>query len=123
MAVATLVPLLAAPLNHRRNPHDGMPLVPWRQSGRMADRCFPGPGRRRMSEQPISSLDRYRKRSARLVLEEHGSSVVPAGCGGVVLRWRNPQQTVPLVVYLYSPGQAQLFLDGALVESTGVDLA
>jgi hypothetical protein len=78
-----------------------------------------------MSEPPLGSLERFRKRSTRLVLEEYDLAVTEpsAGCGGIVLRWRNPQRTVPLVVYLDSPGESHLFLDGVLVESNGVDLA
>jgi hypothetical protein len=34
------------------------------------------------------SAYRYRKTSSRLALEVHSSCEVPAGCGGVVLRWR-----------------------------------
>jgi hypothetical protein len=75
-----------------------------------------------MSEQQINSLERFRKHSSRLVLEVHSHCEVPAGCGGVVLRWRNPRRAVPLGVSLYSPGKAKLFFDGALVETTGVDL-
>jgi hypothetical protein len=71
-----------------------------------------------MSEQPLNSLDRFRKRSARLVLEEHA-----VGCGGIVLRWRNPNAAVPVSLHVYSPGNATVFLDGAEVVNTGVDLA
>lgn len=38
----------------------------------------------------VNSLSRFRKQSSRLVLETHSSCEVPAGCGGVVLRWVNP---------------------------------
>src|SRR5262245_25144477 len=76
-----------------------------------------------MSEQPLHALERFRKRSNRLVLEEHTHHEVAAGCGGVVLRWRNPQRAVALSIYLYSPGKANLFLDGAEVETLGADLA
>jgi hypothetical protein len=76
-----------------------------------------------MSEQPINSLDRFRKRSPHLVLEQHTHSEVPTGCGGLVIRWRNPHTAVPLVLSLYSPGKAKLYLDGAEVECSGVDLA
>jgi hypothetical protein len=75
-----------------------------------------------MPEQRLNSLDRFRKQPARLVLEEHGNCEVPAGCGGVVLRWRNPHAAVPLTVYLYAPVQAACFVDGAELHSAGVDL-
>jgi hypothetical protein len=76
-----------------------------------------------MSELPLNSLDRFRKRSSRLILEQHGSDAAPVGCGGVLLRWRNPRTTVPLLITLYSPGKARLFLDGTEVEEGGLDLA
>ncbi len=77
-----------------------------------------------MPDQPINSLDRFRKRSGRLVLEEHPTSgEVPAGCGGVVLRWRNPHTAVPLILRVYSPGEVKAFLDGTEVTRVGVDLA
>jgi hypothetical protein len=76
-----------------------------------------------MSELPLNSLDRFRKRSARLILEAHDSGDAPVGCGGILLRWRNPHTAVPLLVAVYSPGKARLFLDGTEVENTGVDLA
>jgi hypothetical protein len=77
-----------------------------------------------MSDQPTRSPDRFHKRSGRLILEEHGTGhEVPAGCGGLVLRWRNPHAAVPLVFRLYSPGEAKAFLDGTLVTQTGLDLA
>jgi hypothetical protein len=75
-----------------------------------------------MADKDINSLDRFRKQSPRLVLEEHSHCEVPAGCGGVVLRWRNPLAALPLVVHLYCPVKSTLFVDGKLVENTGVDL-
>jgi hypothetical protein len=49
-------------------------------------------------ELKLNSLSRYTKQSPRLVLEEHSSCEVPAGCGGVVLRWRNPVEPLPMIV-------------------------
>ncbi len=63
-------------------------------------------------EQRLNSVDRFRKQPGRLVLEEHGHCEVPAGCGGVVLRWRNPHAAVPLTLHLYSPGKAATYIDG-----------
>jgi hypothetical protein len=71
----------------------------------------------------LNSLSRFRKQSGRLVLEEHGHCEVPAGCGGVVLRWRNPNTAVPLILHLYTPVPAKCFLDGAEVQTSQVDLA
>lgn len=45
----------------------------------------------------LNSVDRFQKNSERLVLEEHGHCEVPAGCGGVVLRWFNPNAGTPVV--------------------------
>src|SRR5262245_38806375 len=71
----------------------------------------------------LNSLARFRKQSGRLVLEEHSHCEVPAGCGGVVLRWRNPLAAVPLTFHLYTPVPAACFLDGAEVRTGRVDLA
>src|SRR5437763_2980929 len=73
-------------------------------------------------EQQVNSLERFRKRSGRLVLEEHGHCEVPAGCGGVVLRWRNPLATIPLIVSLYTPVEAHCFLDETELRTGGIDL-
>jgi hypothetical protein len=70
-------------------------------------------------EQELNSLERFRKRSARLVLEEHGHCEVPAGCGGVVLRWRAPEHlTCPVTIYSYSPTPVECRIDGAEPESS-----
>jgi hypothetical protein len=59
----------------------------------------------------LNSLDRYSKDSPELVLEEYGSCEVPAGCGGVVLRWRNPDEGIPLPVGIYTAGERDVTLD------------
>ncbi len=74
-------------------------------------------------EQRLNSVDRFRKQPSRLVLEEHSNCEVPAGCGGVVLRWRNPHAAVPLTIHLYSPGKAACFIDGAPLATGRLDLA
>lgn len=62
----------------------------------------------------LNSLDRFRKRSADLVLEEHGSCEVPAGCGGVVFRWvRRDQERRLLRLTLLTNGPRKAWLDGA----------
>jgi hypothetical protein len=65
----------------------------------------------------LNSLARYPKSSPLFVLEEHGHCEVPAGCGGVVLRWRNPRAGVPVHMWLYHEGDGALFLDGASLPS------
>lgn len=74
-------------------------------------------------EQRLNSLDRFRKQPGRLVLEEHGHCEVPAGCGGVVLRWRNPHALLPVTINLYAPVPAKCLLDGSAPPTGRVDLA
>ena len=50
----------------------------------------------------INTVDRFRKRSTKLILEHHSHCEVPAGCGGVVMRWRDPRDGVPLIVEWFS---------------------
>jgi hypothetical protein len=74
-------------------------------------------------QQRLNSLDRFRKQPGKLILEQHGHCEVPAGCGGVVLRWRNPHALVPFVVYVYSPVPTTCFLDGEPLRAARFDLA
>lgn len=61
----------------------------------------------------LNNLARYSKQSPRLVLEEYGHCEVPAGCGGAVLRWRNPNEPIPMVIQTsYSNGLPTILLDG-----------
>jgi hypothetical protein len=76
-----------------------------------------------MSEQRLNSLERFRKRPGRLVLEERGHCEVPAGCGGVVLRWRNPLAVLPVTIHLYAPVQPACLIDGQPLPSARPDLA
>jgi hypothetical protein len=64
-------------------------------------------------ELKLNSISRYAKGSSRLVLEEHGHCEVPAGCGGVVLRWRNQNQSLPVEMWVHTNGEREFFLDGA----------
>ena len=68
-------------------------------------------------ELKLNSLARYSKKSPQFVLEEHGNCEVPAGCGGVVLRWMNPHRAIPLQVWLLTNGKTTLNLDGKPIES------
>lgn len=63
-------------------------------------------------ELKLNSLSRYSKESPLLILEEHGHCEVPAGCGGVVLRWRDPRAGVPLLMRMYVEGECTLLFDG-----------
>jgi hypothetical protein len=65
----------------------------------------------------LNSLSRCLKRSDRLILEAQDHCEVPAGCGGVVLHWRNPNQGIPLTFRLYAGGPYQFFLDGEPLSS------
>ena len=65
----------------------------------------------------LNSLGQYGKSSSRLILEEHGHCEVPAGCGGVVLRWRNPNSGLLFILNLFGSGKATVLLDGKAVTS------
>src|SRR5262245_52700744 len=83
----------------------------------------PGRGGRMAEQQRLNSLDRFRKQPGRLVLEEYSHCEVPAGCGGVVLRWRSPAAAVPVTVHLYTPAPATCRIDGAELQTGRVELA
>ncbi len=74
------------------------------------------------SEQRLNSLDRFRKDPGRLVLEEHSHCEVPAGCGGVVLRWRNPATLLSVIVFGYHAGKGSWLFDGDELANGRVDL-
>lgn len=65
----------------------------------------------------LNSLSRYSKESPRLFLEEHSHCEIPAGCGGVVLRWFNPHRATPLEFWIYVNGDATFAIDGTLPKS------
>jgi hypothetical protein len=65
----------------------------------------------------LNSISRYSKQSSEYTLEVHSHCEVPAGCGGVVLRWRNPRLSVPLEIWTYTTSEAQFFLDGVIPTS------
>lgn len=72
----------------------------------------------------LNGPDRYRKGSPRLVLEEHSHCEVPAGCGGVVLRWINADREITVQIRLYATVEgATLTVDGAAPPSSRVLLA
>jgi hypothetical protein len=66
----------------------------------------------------LNSLERFRKSASRLVLEEHSHCEVPAGCGGVVMRWHNPDAGLPILFVLGGCTEAQLYLDGQELASS-----
>ena len=67
-----------------------------------------------MTDDPLilNSLDRYTKTSPRLILEERSHCEVPAGCGGVVLRWMNTEIGVPANIWRTGVHPEQQLLDG-----------
>jgi hypothetical protein len=65
----------------------------------------------------LNSLPRFSKKSSQFILEEHSHCEVPAGCGGVVLRWRNPNQGIPLQTWVYTTAKCEMFLDGVMLSS------
>jgi hypothetical protein len=65
----------------------------------------------------LNSLGRYGKSDSRLILEEHSHCEVPAGCGGVVLRWRNPNSGLLFILHFFGSGKTTILLDGKAVAS------
>lgn len=61
----------------------------------------------------INTLHRFAKHSPRLTLQEYSHCEVPAGCGGVVLRWVDPRRGVPIRVRAIVLGETKTWLDGA----------
>lgn len=70
----------------------------------------------------LNTLHRFRKHSPRLLLEEYSHCEVPAGCGGVVLRWVDPGAGTPAIVRSFVQGRIALWIDGAPLDSGRVDL-
>lgn len=70
------------------------------------------------TELEINTLDRFSKKSSRLMLEEYSHCEVPAGCGGVVLRWLNPAEELPFRYYLFCRGKIISYIDGKRVGSS-----
>lgn len=70
----------------------------------------------------VNSVDRFQKNSERLVLEEHSHCEVPAGCGGVVLRWFNPNSGIPAILYAGFADKMRIWIDEAEVTSGRVTI-
>jgi hypothetical protein len=67
----------------------------------------------------INTLHRFAKHSPKLVLHEYSHCEVPAGCGGVVLRWIDPHQGLPATVRLVAPAaRGTLWLEGTKLASS-----
>lgn len=75
-------------------------------------------------ELKLNTLERFVKHSTSLVLEEHGSCEVPAGCGGVVLHWRDPSAGLPLQqIVVGSFTGAELWVDGTPLHTQRTSLS
>lgn len=71
----------------------------------------------------INTLHRFAKHSPRLALYEYSHCEIPAGCGGVVLRWIDPAQGWPARVSVQLPnGSSTVWLDGIELDSSLVML-
>jgi len=68
----------------------------------------------------LNTLHRFAKRSPSLLLQEYSHCEVPAGCGGVVLRWLDPRGGIPVLVQLASMGTSETWLDGTTLSSSHV---
>ena len=68
----------------------------------------------------LNTLHRFAKHSPKLTLEEHSHCEVPAGCGGVVMRWVDPADGVGAMVQCLATSKAQVWIDGARLDSTSV---
>ena len=61
----------------------------------------------------INTLHRFAKHSPRLTLREYSHCEVPAGCGGVVLRWTDPAEGLAVFVHFETPNaNVDAWLDG-----------
>lgn len=71
----------------------------------------------------LNSVRRFAKRVSNLTLEEQGHCEVPAGCGGLVLRWRNPDFGIPVTIRTYPGQDVAVFLDGQPLAIGRTDLS
>jgi hypothetical protein len=70
----------------------------------------------------LNTLHRFRKHSPRLLLQEYSHCEVPAGCGGVVLRWIDRQGGLPTLVRFATLGRVRCWIDGVAPNSSRVEL-
>jgi hypothetical protein len=71
----------------------------------------------------INTLHRFAKQSPQLVLQEYSHCEVPAGCGGVVLRWHDPAAGAPAFVrVLVVDATVEVWLDGVELVTSWVQL-
>ena len=65
-----------------------------------------------MDKLKLNTLSRFSKRSDQLLLEHYSHCEVPAGCGGVILRWRDRADGVMADLTLFCPREAAVSIDG-----------
>lgn len=70
----------------------------------------------------LNTLHRFSKHSQRLLLQEYSHCEVPAGCGGVVLRWIERDGGLPAIVRMAALGPTRCWLDGRELISSTVEL-
>lgn len=71
----------------------------------------------------LNTLHRFAKHSPRLVLEEYSHCEVPAGCGGAVLRWLDPQEGIAARIEVRTLGSVETWLDATLVHGSHVTIS
>lgn len=71
----------------------------------------------------LNTLHRFAKRSPRLTLREYSHCEVPAGCGGVVLRWVEGSGGIAVRIRLPATrGIVDAWLDGEPLETTEAEV-
>lgn len=77
-----------------------------------------------MSEEfELNSLSRFRKKSSQFVLEQYSHCEVPAGCGGAVIRWRNPLANRSVILTMYWDEAFTVQIDGHEIVKSLFDLS
>jgi hypothetical protein len=66
----------------------------------------------------LNTLHRFEKGAGRLTLREYSHCEVPAGCGGVVMRFLDPDDPPPVCVEVVVLGSADTWLDGERLTSS-----
>lgn len=65
----------------------------------------------------LNDIPRFSKSSRNLVLREYNNCEVPAGCGGVVFRWKKPDKIVAFQMDSFILGEFKLLIDGTPPQS------
>lgn len=71
----------------------------------------------------LNTLHRFEKRSPRLTLQIYSHCEVPAGCGGVVLRWTNPASAFGALLHVAPGDGIEAWMDGSPFATTRLNLA